>query len=132
MVLVDATVWIDFLNGVSTPQVEWLDQNLGVQPLGLTDITFCEVMQGIRSRHEANRAKNHLLSFEIFTTGGLELALAAAENYRALRDRGITVRKTIDSWLATFCLREGHSLLHSDRDFLPFEEHLGLQVVGRG
>lgn len=65
MVLVDATVWIDYLKGISTPQVEWLEKNLGVQPLALTDITFCEVMQGVRHRHEEKRVKERLLSFEI-------------------------------------------------------------------
>jgi predicted nucleic acid-binding protein len=132
LVLVDATVWIDYLKGISTPpQVEWLEESLGVHPLGLTDITFCEVMQGVRNRHEEKRVKERLLSFEVFATGGLDLALSAAENYRLLRGLGITIRKTIDCWIATFCLREGHSLLHSDRDFLPFEEHLGLHAVGR-
>ncbi len=65
----------------------------------------------------------------VLSSGGVEIAVAAAENYRILRTKGITVRKTIDCLIATFCIREGHELLHRDRDFDPFEMHLGLQVI---
>jgi predicted nucleic acid-binding protein len=129
MILVDATVWIDYLNGVATPQTGWLDENLPNQRLGLTDITLCEVLQGVKDRNQAVRVRQDLMAFEILTTGGTDLALAAADNYRALRELGITVRKTIDCWIASFCIREGHSLLHNDRDFNGFERHLGLKVV---
>lgn len=129
MVIVDASVWIDYLKGIKTPQAEWLDAHLDSQGLGLTDITLCEVLQGVKDRHQQAQTQARLLAFEIFPTGGVELALAAADNYRRLRELGITVRKTIDCWIATFCLREEHSLLHSDRDFKGFEEHLGLKVV---
>jgi predicted nucleic acid-binding protein len=130
LVIVDASVWIDYLKGITTTQTEWLDSHLGEQRLGLTDISLCEVLQGVRP-HEATRIRDYLLSFEVLPTGGTGLALDAAENYRALRALGITVRKTIDCWIAAFCLREGHTLLHSDRDFQGFEQHLGLQVVGQ-
>ena len=129
MVIVDASVWIDYLKGIETPQVEWLDAHLDSQGLGLTDISLCEVLQGVKDRNQLAQTRARLLAFEIFSTGGVELALAAADNYRRLRELGITVRKTIDCWVATFCLREEHSLLHRDRDFKGFEEHLGLKVV---
>lgn len=129
MILVDATVWIDYLNGVSNPQTDWLDDNLSAQRIALTDITLCEVLQGVRDQNQAARVQQRLMAFEIFTTGGVDLAIAAADHYRALRGLGITVRKTIDCWIAAFCIREGHALLHHDRDFDGFEQHLGLKVV---
>lgn len=132
MIVVDATVWIDYLNGVGTAQTDWLDQNLPNQRVALTDITLCEVLQGVRNQNEAARVRQYLLAFEILPTGGTDLALVAADNYRALREVGITVRKTIDCWIASFCLREGHTLLHNDRDFKGFEQHLGLRVVQVG
>jgi predicted nucleic acid-binding protein len=129
MILVDATVWIDYLKGVVTAQTEWLHENLASQQLGLTDITLCEVLQGVRDQSQAARVRQKLMAFKILATGGTDLALTAADNYRALRELGITVRKTIDCWIATFCIREGHSLLHHDRDFNGFEQHLGLKVL---
>jgi predicted nucleic acid-binding protein len=132
MILVDASVWIDYLNGVANSQTDWLNENLSSQRLSLTDITLCEVLQGVKDRAQMARVKQYLMAFQIWTTGGTDLALAAADNYRALRDQGITVRKTIDCWIAAFCIREGHSLLHHDRDFNGFEQHLGLKVVHAG
>jgi predicted nucleic acid-binding protein len=129
MVIVDTTVWIDYLAGVVNLQTSWLDRELGRQELGLTDIILCEVLQGIRGDTAFNQVRRDLLRFEVFDTGGVELALAAAANYRSLRRRGFTVRKTIDCIIASFCLAEGHWLLHRDRDFDPFEKHLGLRVV---
>ena len=128
MVLVDASVWIDYLRGQATPEADWLDRNLGARSLGLTDLTLCEVLQGCPDRQAAELGAR-LMEFDVLTTGGAELAIAAAESYRRLRRRGVTVRKTIDCWIAAFCLREGHALLHRDRDFDPFERFLGLQVV---
>jgi predicted nucleic acid-binding protein len=132
MILVDASVWIDYLNGVANSQTDWLNENLPSQRLGLTDITLCEVLQGVKDRDQVARVRQYLMAFQIWTTGGIDLALAAADNYRVLRDQGITVRKTIDCWIASFCIREGHSLLHHDRDFNGFEQHLGLNVVHAG
>ncbi|MGH9318979.1 MAG: type II toxin-antitoxin system VapC family toxin [Vicinamibacteria bacterium] len=129
MVIVDTTVWVDYLNGSATPETDWLDEHLTRQRFGLLDLILCEILQGLSSDVAAARVLRHLRRFEIFETGGTELAMAAARNYRLLRARGRTVRKTIDCLIATFCLREGHSLLHSDRDFLPFEHLLGLAVV---
>jgi predicted nucleic acid-binding protein len=129
MVIVDTTVWVDFLNGVATPETQWLDDHLTLERLGLLDLMVGEILQGLPSDVEAARVLRELQGFEIFETGGLELAAAAAGNYRALRAHGRTVRKTIDCLIATFCLREGHTLLHRDRDFDPFEQLLGLAVV---
>lgn len=106
-----------------------MDSHLEIERLALTDITLCEVLQGIAKPRDMRQVEQLLLGFPILTTGGTDLAQEAAANYRHLRRRGFTVRKTIDCWIATFCLRAGHALLHSDRDFLPFEEHLGLQVL---
>ena len=129
MVIVDTTVWIDYLGGITNLQTSWLDRELGRQRLGLTDIILCEVLQGVRGDAAFNQVRRDLLKFEIFATGGIDLALAAVVNYRSLRRRGYTVRKTIDCIIASFCLGEGHWLLHRDRDFDPFEKHLGLRVV---
>jgi len=128
MVLVDASVWIDYFRGETPPEAEWLDQELGRRPLGLTDITLCEVLQGCSDR-QVDPVRDRLGVLDVFPTGGTELALSTAENYRELRRRGFTIRKTIDCWIATFCLRERHTLLHRDRDFDPFERFLELRVI---
>ncbi len=127
--IVDTTVWIDYLTGVRNAETDWLDRELDRQRLGLTDLILCEVLQGIRDDTAFGRVQREFRRFEIFATGGEELAIAAARNYRKLRQRGQTVRKTIDCWIATFCIQERHSLLHRDRDFDPFESELGLTVV---
>ena len=129
MVIIDTTVWVDYLRGVQNPQTEWLDRELDRQRLGLTDLILCEVLQGVREDSAFLRVQRELQKFEVFETGGVELAVAAARNFRKLRERGHTVRKTIDCWIATFCLRDRHSLLHRDRDFEPFERVLGLTVI---
>ena len=129
MVIVDTTVWIDYLGNVTNRQTNWLIRELGRQPLGLTDIVLCEVLQGIRSDAAFAGIRHDLEKFHIFNTGGSELAVAAAQNYRRLRQAGHTVRTTIDCLIATFCLEAGHALLHRDRDFDPFEKYLGLRVV---
>ena len=129
MVIVDTTVWIDYLNGTSTPEVEWLDREMSRQRLGLLDLMTCEVLQGLSTDEEAARVLGHLRRFEIFPTGGIDLAVATARNYCHLRTRGRTVRKTIDGLIATFCIEHTHTLLHNDRDFDAFEEHLNLRVV---
>jgi len=129
VVIVDTTVLVDYLNDVSTPEVEWLERESTRQRLGVLDVMLCEVLQGLSTDAEAATVLRDLRRFEIFETGGVDLAVAAAANYRALRGHGRTVRKTIDSLIATFCLEHAHALLHSDRDFDAFEEFLGLQVV---
>ena len=129
MIIVDTTVWIDYLGGISNRQTLWLDQEFGRQRLGLTDLILCEVLQGIRNGAAFTQARRDLLQFRLFDTGGIEMAVAAAQNYRSLRAAGYTVRKTIDCLIATFCLEAGHELLHRDHDFDPFEKHLGLRVI---
>ncbi len=127
--IVDTTVWIDYLRGTSTPETDWLDAELDRQRLGVTDLIICEVLQGVRDDATAADVERQLRKLRVFEMGGVELAREAARNYRTLRSRGHTVRKTIDCLIATFCLRERHSLLHRDRDFDPFEDHLALSVV---
>jgi predicted nucleic acid-binding protein len=129
MVIIDTTVWIDYLRGNANPETMWLDRELSNQPLGITDIILCEVLQGILDDRSAARVERDLLRLNVFETGGAELAIAAAANYRALRRKGHTVRMTIDCLIATFCIRAGHSLLHRDRDFALFERELHLPVL---
>ena len=129
MVIVDTTVWIDYLRGTENPETLWLDRELTHQRLGLTDLILCEVLQGIRDPTLFDQVRDELFTFQLFETGGKDLAVESAIHYRKLRDQGYTVRRTIDCLIATFCLHAGHELLHRDRDFDPFEKALGLQVV---
>lgn len=129
MVIVDTTVWIDYLRGTENPETRWLDRELQRQRFGLTDLILYELLQGIREQGVFTRVRSDLLRFQIFQTGGSEMAVAAAQNYRDLRRRGYTVHKTIDCLIATFCLQGQHELLHRDRDFDCFEKVLGLRVV---
>jgi predicted nucleic acid-binding protein len=129
MTIVDTTVWIDYLAGTINPHTDWLNRELTEQRLGLTDLILCEILQGIRNDSAFSRVLRVLSNFEVFESGSETLAVSSARNYRALRERGHTVRKTIDCIIATFCLTQGHSLLHRDHDFDPFENFLGLQVV---
>jgi predicted nucleic acid-binding protein len=126
---VDTTVWIDYFGGIANPHTDWLDRELTQQRIGLTDLIVCEILQGVRDDSTFKRLRRDLCRFEVFGTGGIELAVTSAQNYRLLRSRGYTVRKTIDCLIATFCLSEGHTLLHRDRDFDPFEKALGLRVL---
>lgn len=129
MVIVDTTVWIDYIRGDDTPEALWLDRQLPRRRLGLTDLILCEVLQGVERPAMFIKVRDELSKFEVFETGGIDLAVAAAENYQILRRRGWTVRRTIDCLIATFCMREGHELIHHDRDFDAFESGLGLRVV---
>jgi predicted nucleic acid-binding protein len=129
MVIVDTSVWFDDFAGVSNAETRWLDVEMGKQRLGVTDLILCKILQETRSDREFRVLKGAMLKYEIFATGGREMAIAASENYRLLRKQGFTPRKTIDCWIATFCLREGHALLHRDRDFALFEKYLALRVI---
>ena len=129
MVVVDTTVWIDYLRGTNTPETEWLHRVMERQRLALTDLILCEVLQGIREPAEFATVREYLLRFKVFSSGGVDLAVAAAQNYRTLCESGYTVFKTIDCWIATFCLENSHQLLHRDRDFDAFEKVLGLDVI---
>ena len=129
MVIIDSSVWIDYLADRTTPETDWLARNVKSDEISLTDLTLCEVLQGFRDDLVFQRILSRLVLLPVFSTGGAALAIATAENYRILRAKGITVRKTIDCLIATFCIRYGHILLHRDRDFDPFEKHLGLRVL---
>jgi predicted nucleic acid-binding protein len=129
VVIVDSTVWIDYLAARGTPESLWVRREFSIRRIGLTDLILCEVLQGLRDEAESMRIQQQLSSLPILATGGVQLAVASALNYRILRAKGITVRKTIDCLIATFCIAHGHALLHRDRDFDPFEAHLGLRVI---
>lgn len=129
MVIVDSSVWVDYFRAAHTSATSWIDREAARQRLGITDLILCEVLQGVRDEEQYADTRSELLKLEVFTTGGVPLALAAAANYRMLRARGRTVRKTIDCLSATFCIVNGHTLLHSDRDFDAFEQELGLSVL---
>lgn len=129
VVIVDTTVWIDYLRGRNTPETNWLEQELPKQRIGLTDLILCEILQGLTDENSAQKVYRDLSEFAILESCDRELAVAAARNFRTLRQHGRTVRKTIDGLIATFCLMNGHSLLHCDRDFDHFEEVLKLKVI---
>jgi predicted nucleic acid-binding protein len=129
MVIVDTTVWIDYLRGLRNKETEYFDREVGRQRFGLTDLILCETLQGVGDENTFTRVLRELRKFEVFETGSQELAIEAARNFRNLRRRGRTVRKTIDCLIATFCLRYGHSLLHRDRNYDYFEHFLGLTVI---
>jgi predicted nucleic acid-binding protein len=129
VILVDSSVWIDFFRGKASPEVEWLDKNLGIEGFVVGDLILAEVLRGFKEDRGFREARRLLGRLEQLTLGGEELAVEAASNFRRLRARGITVRGTVDVIIATRCLADGLRLLHSDRDFDPFEQHLGLRVV---
>ena len=129
MILVDSSVWIDFFRGNDTPQVDRLDALFALERIGVGDLILTEVLQGFRTTREFNQARKTLDAFEFVELGGADIALQAAKNFRVLRAMGITVRKTIDTIIATKCIESGYSLLHADRDFEPFASHLGLRVA---
>ena len=132
MILVDSSVWIDYFRGTATPQADRLDGLLGSEPLAIGDLILTEVLQGFGTEREFNDARKVLLALEMVVLGGPDVAVEAAKNYRKLRGLGVTVRKTIDTVIATRCIVSGHMLLHSDRDFDAFEQHLGLRCVTSG
>jgi predicted nucleic acid-binding protein len=129
MWIVDSSVWIDYFDGNVTPQTDLLHAALGSEAIAVGDIILCEVLQGYRRQGDFDAARQALLQFPVYPIGGTEVAIKSAENYLALRRQGITVRKTIDCLIATFVIERGFTLLHSDRDFDPFEAHLGLRAV---
>ena len=129
MVIVDSSVWIDGLRGKQTPQVAKLLDVGATEPLGVSDLIIHEVLRGVRGSRRFQEVRSMLLEYQVLLMGGVELAVRAAQNYRELRRRGITIRGPVDCLIATFCIENGHQLLHNDRDFDQFEEHLGLTVV---
>lgn len=129
MILVDTSVWIDYFIGRDTPEAGKLDALLGKEPLGIGDLILTEILQGFRSDRDVRTAQELLSSLTIFEMLGVANAIRSAAHYRELRKRGVTVRKTVDVIIATFCIVENHTLLHADRDFIPFVEHFGLRTV---
>lgn len=127
MILVDSSVWIDYFNGNDNPQTDFLDQVLGVEPAGLGDLMLAEVLQGFRSDKDYRTAKQLLLELPVCEIVGEERAIKAAENFRALRKKGTTIRKTTNALIATFCIQQNYPLLFTDKDFQPFVDHLGLR-----
>jgi predicted nucleic acid-binding protein len=127
VILVDSSVWIDYFRGTVTPQTERLDALLGSELMCVGDLVLAEVLQGFNTDREFNQARKLLTSLEVIDLGGQELAVQAARNFRTLRLMGVTVRKTIDTLIATACIEKDLPLLYSDRDFDAFVEHLGLR-----
>ena len=129
MILVDSSVWIDFFRGTQTAASEKLDRILDTERLYVGDLIVTEVLQGFKNESDFKTAKTILESFTMVQIGGSDIAVQAAQNFRFLRAKGLTVRKTIDTLIATRCVRNGLRLLHSDRDFDHFAAHLNLKVV---
>jgi len=129
LTLVDSSVWIDYFKGTITAQTERLDSLLGLEPLAIGDLILTEVLQGFNKERDFNDARKMLTSLIVVELGGQEIAIPAAKNVRRLRGLGVTVRKTIDTVIATRCIKSEYDLLHNDGDFDPFAKHLGLRVV---
>lgn len=127
MILIDSSVWIAYFNGVINPETDRLDSFLGAIPVCTGDIILTEVLQGFRRDKDCAIAKDLLSSLPIYNMLNTELAYKSADNYRRLRKQGLTVRKTIDVIIATFCIENDFALLHCDKDFLPFHQILGLR-----
>ncbi len=126
---VDTSVWVDYFNGVDNPATALLDASLGVERIVVGDIVLAEVLSGFRSESDFRTAGDLLTRFDIHPVLGQAMAIRSARNYRLLRKRGVTVRKTIDVIIATYCIEEKLPLLHRDRGFEPFSRHLGLKAV---
>jgi len=129
VILVDSSVWIDHFRGNDTPQVALLDRVLASEPVAIGDLILVEVLQGFTNDRDFNQARRLLTALTVIEIGGAGIAVQTAQNFRRLRALGITVRKTIDTLIATRCIVDGLTLLHSDRDFDPFAQHLGLRVL---
>jgi hypothetical protein len=127
MILVDSSVWIDYFTGTETTETTLLDEYLTTDTICIGDIILAEVLQGFRSDKDYRLARELLLELPIFQIMTPELALISADNYRKLRKEGITVRKSVDNWIATFCIENKISLLFSDKGFNPYLDQLGLR-----
>ncbi len=129
MIVVDSSVWIDYFNGTINKQTNWLDNALGSEFIIIGDIILAEVLQGFQSDNDYRTAKKLLLDFQYMDMVGQDIAVKSASNYRALRQKGITVRKTIDVMIGTFCIHHKFYLLHNDKDFDPIAKHLKLKTI---
>jgi predicted nucleic acid-binding protein len=129
VILVDSSVWISYLRGHRTPATAKLEEAVTREPLLVGDLILLEILQGARNDAHAARIERGLRQYALVALLDADLAARAARNYRKLREFGITIRKTADIIIGTFCIEHRHALLHDDRDFVPMEEHLGLKVV---
>ncbi len=129
MILVDSSVWIDYFNGVINEPTDKLDELLGRELLAVGDLILTEVLQGFADERASHKAREMLTSLTVVRLGGQEIAIQAARNFRALRRAGVTIRKTIDTIIATWCIESRCALLHNDRDFDAFVKHVGLRIV---
>jgi predicted nucleic acid-binding protein len=129
VILVDSSVWVDYFRGVDTAEADKLDSLLGVERVVTGDLILTEVLQGFIGEREFNQGRKLLASLPMIPLVGEEIAIQAARNFRKLRTLGITIRKTIDTLIATSCIEKEISLLYSDRDFDPFVQHLGLRTA---
>ena len=132
MILVDTSVWIDFFNRRPTPEAELLERLMGFADLAVADLVLVELLRGVRLEARVEQIRDGLSHLTPVTVGGEAVAIQAAQFYRSLRTRGTTIRSAIDCLIATYCIANGHTLLHSDRDFIPFERHFGLRVLYAG
>ena len=129
MIMVDSSVWIDYFTGVVSKQTDTLDKTLGQEPVAVGDLILTEVLQGFRRDQDYETARALFDDLTVFEMLGKKMAIKSAENFRVLRKRGITVRKTADVIIASFCIDRKLSLLFSDKDFKPFVKYLGLAEV---
>ena len=129
MIVVDSSVWIGYFNGAQTSQTDWLDSSLGKIPIIMGDLILTEVLQGFQREKDFKIAKELLLAMPFMAMGGRALALESAMNYKTLRQKGVTVRKSIDVMIGTFCIHHALPLLHDDRDFVPMVGFLGLKEI---
>lgn len=127
MIFVDSSVWIEYFNGVESLETAYLDKALDESTIVIGDFILLEVLQGFRNDKDYEIAKELLLSLDVLEMLGKDLSLKASQNYRALRARGITIRKSVDVIIATFCIEKDFRLLHADKDFQPFEKHFRLK-----
>ena len=128
MILVDSSVWIDYFNGLDTDETGFLDGALSTDTICIGDIILAEVLQGFRSDNDYQLAREMLLELPLYQIMNPELTIIGADNYRKLRKKGVTIRKSVDNWIATFCIENKLPLLFSDKDFQPYVEFLGLRI----
>lgn len=129
MIMIDSGIWIDYFNGQKSVETDYLDEILGIRPIATGDLIITEVLQGFKTDKEYKTAKRLFETLQYHDLLGHSIAIKGAENYRILRKKGVTIRKTIDTLIATFCIENEMPLLFVDKDFLPFVNELGLKTV---
>lgn len=129
MIFVDTSVWVDYLNGVTTLEGDRLHDTLGVEPVAIGDLVLTEILQGFETEKDFETARKLVMALTVFNMGGSDIAVQAATHMRRLREKGVTALRTVDAVIATFCIENKIPLLHSHEGFKPYQEHLGLRVV---